>query len=926
MLASFYALTPRRAALAAFLLVPTLALAAQKPATATKLTSVEGITEYSLPNGLHFLLFPDASKPTATINITYLVGSRNEGYGESGMAHLLEHMAFKGTPKHPNIPQELTDHGTRPNGTTWYDRTNYFETVPATDKDITWALELEADRMVNSFIAKKALESEFSVVRNEFESGENSPFRVLMERVMATAYLWHGYGRSTIGSKEDIESVPIERLKAFYQKYYQPDNAVLVVAGKFEPDKTLHLIEKIYGAIPRPQRSLDRGNLLYKTYTVEPTQDGERLVTLRRTGDAPLVMAGYHVPAGSHPDFAAVDVLAEVLGSEPSGRLYKALVESKTAASIGAFAFQLREPGMLLTYAQLRNGASVDSARTALERTLDGAASAPVSAEEVARGKASLLKGIDLLLANSERVGFALSEWASMGDWRLIYLHRDRLAAVTPADVQRVAAAYLKPSNRTAGVFLPTEKPDRTTVPQAGAVEQMVAGYKGKALAQAGEAFDASPTNIDARTKHSVLPNGLQLSVLPKATRGGVVRAQLSLRYGTATTLSGTSTVNSLMEDLLSRGTMALTRQQVSDSLDKLKARVSIGGGGNSVNANIETTHDALPAVLALVASELRTPRFEAAELEKLKQEQIAQLEQIKSEPQMKVSVAIQRRMSPYPKGHPSYAMTPEEQIAEIGGVTIEQIRKFHQDFLGASYADLAVVGDMNADSVTALARTLFGNWKSPQPFERVVRIAPVIDSTTIAIETPDKANAFIVAAENVALRDDDPDYPAMTLANFILGGGFINSRLATRLRQQEGISYGVGSSLSVASLDRAGTFNVIAIYNPQNVDRLVAAMREELDKALKSGFTAKEVEAAKPGLLQQRMQSRANDPELVNTLIARRFAGRTMAYDTAFDAAVNAVTVDQVNAVLRKYLDPSKISIIRAGDFKNKPPVKTTP
>ena len=923
---SFLVLTPRRAALAAFLLLPTLPLAAQKPVTATRLTSVEGITEYSLPNGLHFLLFPDASKPTATVNITYLVGSRNEGYGESGMAHLLEHMAFKGTPKHPNIPQELTDHGTRPNGTTWYDRTNYFETVPATDAHILWALELEADRMVNSFIAKKALESEFSVVRNEFEAGENSPFNVLMERVIATAYLWHGYGRSTIGSKEDIESVPIERLKAFYQKYYQPDNAVLVVAGKIDQEKTLHLVEKIYGAIPRPVRSLDKGNILYKTYTVEPTQDGERFVSLRRIGDAPLVMAGYHVPAGSHPDYAAVDVLAEVLGNEPSGRLYKALVDTKTAAGIGAFAFQLREPGMLMTYAQLRNGGALDSARAVLEHTLDLAASAPVSAEEVARGKATLLSGIDLLLANSERVGFALSEWASMGDWRLIYLHRDRIAAVTPADVQRVAAAYLKPSNRTAGVFLPTDKPDRTTVPQAGPVEQMLAGYVGKALAQAGEAFDASPSNIDVRTKHSVLPNGLELSLLPKRTRGATVHGQLSIRYGSAATLTGTAIVNSLMQDLLSRGTTALTRQQVSDSLDKLKARVYMGGAGNNLSVDIETTHDALPAVLTLVAGELKTPRFDASELDKLKQEQIAQLEAIRSEPQMKANVAMQRRMNPYPKGHPLYAMTAEEQIAEIGSVTIEQIRKFHQDFLGASHADLAVVGDMNADSTAALARTLLGGWQSAQPFERMVRTAPVIDSATIVIETPDKANAFIAAVQNVALRDDDPDYPAMALANFILGGGFINSRLATRLRQQEGISYGVGSALNVASLDRAGMFSVMAIYNPTNVDRLVAAVHEELDKALKTGFTSKEVEAAKPGLLQQRLQSRANDPELVNTLIARRFAGRTMAYDTAFDAAVNALTLNQVNAALRKYLDPSRISIIRAGDFKNKPPVKPAP
>ena len=902
------------------------AVAAYGQATATKLTSVEGITEYSLPNGLHVLLFPDASKPTATVNITYLVGSRHEGYGESGMAHLLEHMVFKGTPKHPNVPQELTVHGTRPNGSTWYDRTNYFETVPATDANITWALELEADRMVNSFIAKKALESEFSVVRNEFESGENSPVRVLLDRVMSTAFLWHGYGRSTIGSKEDIESVPIDRLQAFYRKYYQPDNAVLVVAGKFEPDRTLRIIEKTFGAIPKPQRSVAKGNVLYKTYTVEPTQDGERLAVLRRTGDSPYAMVGYHIPAGAHPDFAAVGVLADVLGNEPSGRLYKALIEPKVAASIGVFPFQLREPGMLLAYAQLKNGSSVDSARAVLERTLDAAAAAPVTDAEVSRAKAALLKRIELLLANSEQVGFSLSEWASMGDWRLIYLYRDRIEKVTPADVQRVAATYLKPSNRTVGLFYPTDKPDRTTVPQAGAVEQMVADYKGRAVAQAGEVFDASPANIDARAKQSVLSNGMLLTVLAKRTRGAIVNAEFSVRHGTAQSLSGMSTIVSLTQELLSRGTTALTRQQLKDSLDKLKARVSIGGSSNNTSVSIQTTHEAMPAVLTLVASELMTPRFETAELDKLKQEQIAQLEEVKAEPQSKVSIAVARRMSPYPKGHPAYALTPEEEIAEINGVTIEQVRQLHHDFFGATYAHLAIVGDVNADSTTALVRSLFGNWKSPQPFERIVRLAPPIDSATIVIETPDKANAFIAAVQNVALRDDDPDYPAMALANYIMGGGFLNSRLATRLRQQEGISYGVGSNLSVASLDRAGSFSAMAIYNPQNVDRLVSALHEELNKALTTGFTAAEVQAAKPSLILQREQSRANDPELVGTLISRKFAGRTMAYDTKFEAAITALTPDQVNAAVKKYLDPSKITIIRAGDFKNKPPVKATP
>src|SRR5260370_27087521 len=250
----------------------------------TKVTSVEGITEYRLDNGLKVLLFPDNSKPTVTVNVTYLVGSRHEGYGESGMAHLLEHMLFKGTTKREGIMPELTNHGAQFNGTTSYDRTNYFETMTASDENLRWALDMESDRMVNSRVSRKDLDTEMTVVRNEFERGENNPGRVLEERVVATAYLWHNYGRSTIGARSDIEKVPIERLQAFYRNYYQPDNAVLIIAGKFDEAKTLGWVKEAFGPTPKPARTL------ISTYTEEPVQESEREVTLQRAGDHQLRM------------------------------------------------------------------------------------------------------------------------------------------------------------------------------------------------------------------------------------------------------------------------------------------------------------------------------------------------------------------------------------------------------------------------------------------------------------------------------------------------------------------------------------------------------------------------------------------------------------------------------------------------------------
>ena len=275
--------------------------------------SMGGITEYAWPNGLRVLLLPDPGSGSITINATYLVGSRHEGYGETGMAHLLEHLLFIESTNGVDIKQELENRGARWNGTTWYDRTNYYETVNASDENLQWALELEAERMVNMRIDQELLDAEMTVVRNEFERGENSVTGVLEERVFSTAYLWHNYGKSTIGARADIENVTVDRLAAFYRKYYQPDNAVVTIAGQVDPAKTLEMVAATLGAIPPPSRTLDG------TYTAEPPQDGERTVELRRVGSGQNLMAAYHIPAFAHPDAASLEVLRAFSPAAGSG-------------------------------------------------------------------------------------------------------------------------------------------------------------------------------------------------------------------------------------------------------------------------------------------------------------------------------------------------------------------------------------------------------------------------------------------------------------------------------------------------------------------------------------------------------------------------------------------------------------------------------
>jgi zinc protease len=357
-----------------------------------------------------------------------------------------------------------------------------------------------------------------------------------------------------------------------------------------------------------------------------------------------------------------------------------------------------------------------------------------------------------------------------------------------------------------------------------------------------------------------------------------------------------------------------------------MKAQVGIGGGVNNVQVSIQTVRDHIVPVLDLVAQQLRSPRFDAAEFDALRREQLAALEQGKSEPQVVAINAVMRRLMPFPKGHALYTSTPDEEIADINATTLEQLKAFHQEFYGASHADVAIVGDFDEPAVAAVVTRALGDWKNPKPFSRAVRTYAAVDSAFVSIETPDKANAMFVVGQNVNLRDDDADYPAMVLANFMMGGGFLNSRIPVRLRQKEGISYGAGTALQVQSLDRYGQFLGYAILNPTNVDRLASAYREEVDRVLKEGFTAQEVEAARTGYVQARSQGRANDNELVGTLVARRFAGRTMAYDENLEKAIMALTPAQVNAAAKKYIDPTKTVIVRAGDFVKNPPAKVTP
>jgi zinc protease len=876
---------------------------AQSAGNAARLvTEVEGIREYRLDNGLQVLLFPDASQAKTTVNITYRVGSRHENYGETGMAHLLEHMLFKGTPTRPSLWQEMADRGFVNNGTTWFDRTNYYESFTATDENLKWAIDMEADRMVNSKIAAEDLATEMTVVRNEFEMGENNPFQVMLKRIGSVAYDWHAYGKSTIGNRSDIENVGIENLRRFYRTYYQPDNATLLIGGKFDPDKALAWVNAAFGSIPKPTRTLPT------LWTAEPGQDGERSFYVRRVGDVQILLAAFKVPPGTHADYAALQVLAFTLSDEASGRLKKSLVDTQLATQAFSFSWATHDPGLLYAGAVLRGNQDLEKAQNALLTELNNIAQ--ITPEEVVRAQNALTKSADETVRAPDRLSIAVSEAIAQGDWRLFFFQRDQIKRVKADDVSRVAKAYLKRDNRTLGIYVPTSNPDRATIPARPDVVALLKDYKGDAAVKSGEAFDATPANLDARTQRFTLANGMQVALLPKSTRGESVNVNIRLRAGSLETLKGQSAAARLAGPMLMRGTTSMSRAQIKDKFDAIKATADVSTSG----ATIATTRPNVVEAIKLAAHVLRNPSFPKDEFDKLRQEILTNIEFSRKEPQTVATDKMAEHFRRHAPDDPRYSPTSQESAMRTEAVTREAVMEYYKRFVGAAGGQAAIIGDFDVNEMKALLEAEFGAWRAPVAYARIANELIPNKPAEFVLNTPDKENGFFLSTLSLDLNDTHPDYHALLMVDQLFGGS-LSSRLFTRIREKEGLSYAVGSQLDIPAFERGGNFLMYAIAAPSNMSKVLASIKDETAKIAREGFTADELAKAKTSWLQERQVARAADGNVANGWISHLHTKRSYAFSQANDDKVKALTLDQVNAAFRNYIKLDQMTFFRALD-----------
>lgn len=867
-------------------------------------SSVEGFTEYELTNGLRVLLIPDRSRDRVTVNVTYLVGSRHEGNGEAGMAHLLEHMLFKGTPEHPDPFGELNAHGADFNGTTWFDRTNYYETV--TSDHLEWAIAFEADRMVNCPITNSDLSDEYSVVLNELEMGENDPEEVLSSRATSAAYLWHAYGNHPIGTRSDIEHVSADRLRQFYGTYYRPNNAVIVIAGDFDSDAVLGLVDKHFGEI-------EAGPTPPPTYTVEPVQDGERTVTVQRVGEVERVLVLYHGVAGAHRDFVAAEALVHLLTDNPSGRLYRELVKTGIASSVTGVAYPLHDPGWIEISASVPDGGSVAQVRAALLAALDHLT--PPTEEELTRYKNGRGKEIQLGLADTVRTAENISDWIGLGDWRLLFVHRDRVASLEAGAVERFATEYLRPSNRTVGVFEVAPEPERAPATEAPDVAAMVDGYAGRQEVRRGERTEVSLAALEERT-HRVQVGEVSVAMTPKRTRGGVVQLGIRLRAGSVDSLRGRAIEARFIAHMLKRGAGDRTTQQIRDEVDRLLAEIQVADTMTGPMIYVTTVREHVPSVVGLVGSMLRHPTISDDEFELMRSRLTTNWKDLSSDPRALASAHVSKQLRPHSADDPRATWSPQEWVEGLKTLNRESVRRVHSDLWGAGNLQIAAVGDFDEPDMLAAIEESFTGWASPVPYQRPpAGYSPLGKSSVDYIDTPDKQMAVVTMAANLAIRDDAPDYPALALGVHLLGGSEA-SLLTERLRKKEGWSYYTAATLEAEPGEAAATLKLVAWCSPADAEAVRVAMAEELERLVQGGRDETTVDAAKRTYRAAIRNQLANDKWVAYFAIADLEHGRTFRDKAEHVLKVEAVSLVQLRGILGRRLGGLNFATVVAADF----------
>ena len=874
-----------------------------------------GIEEYKMSsNDLTVLLMEDHSAPVVTFMVTYHVGSRNEAIGYTGSTHLLEHLMFKGSrsfnkKRNTAIWTVLQNVGARINATTWLDRTNYFELLPS--EHLETAIAIEADRMRNAFLREEDREPEMTVVRNEFERGENDPFDALDKNIWATAYQAHPYHHSTIGWRSDIENVSTERLREFYNTYYWPNNATVTIIGDFEKEDALKLVRKYFGKHKKSPHNIP------EMYTTEPKQEGPRRFVIKRKGETGIVGIAHKSPNGLNNDTYALQILSKILGGGKSSRLYRKIVDKGLATSLFMWDFPFKDNGLFATYVFMTPDTDHGEIEQLVLDEYDNIKLNGIKNDEIKRAKAQIRSEMAFSRDGSYSIASALNEAIAIGDWKFYTTYSAKISAVTAEDIKNAANKYLQENLSTTGYFIPEIKNGDGDTGGTPNVHQPL-NYRKEAFAESGAVKSSLKRRKTTKPQSSIASqivtsspvDGLELKTTNTPIKD-VVTITGSILGGDMFSPATNKAVAELTADMLDEGTTRQNKFEISERLEAVGARLSFASDKYRVRFNARCLKEDIPLVIELLGEQLRSPAFNESDLENLKKRLVGNLQRAKENTRAQASGRFSRII--YPESHPNYSREIDDEIADVEKTSVADLQTYHKNSYGLGNMLVVAVGDVDNAILLKALQDAFGDWnQSDLTIPVRTSSANDISSTTQYITMEDKTSVDMFLGVPIGIDRKHEDYYALMVGNYILGGNFA-ARLMQTVRDQMGLTYGIYSSIGGVGNGNDGYWSVWGTFAPNLLQEGKRATLDQINNWVK-GITIEELNAKKETIKGSYKVGLATTGGLAGQILMNTEKGYEDIMLDDYPNIINQLTLNKVNAAIQKYINPNSLIIVAAG------------
>lgn len=885
----------------------------------------QNVEEYRLDNGLRIILAPNDKENKIFMNTVYLTGSLNDPKGKGGLAHLLEHLAFKGTKnvKGDEFQRRLDQYTLMTNASTDYYSTKYTNVIRPEKTALSEVIFLEAERMDQLVLQEKYVPTEIDIVKREREIRLDQPFSVLMDQVFKSAYGNQYLGRLPIGDLNELQSINMQELNQFYRSWYAPNNAFMVISGKFDKAEVLKQIDSHFS--PIQSRSVPAQ---VKVPALKPEQIQQREFTVQKGSD--LAKFNIYLNGPDEKIKTALAVSPTLYTLQPSGHLYQSMVESGKSTMVQSSTWLDKDFNLVFMGAIYAPNHQPKTVEQSLVQGVEQ--SQPFTEAELNRVKNLTRNQADNIKNSATALGSRLSDYAVAysGDWSQYFKDLNAIENLNVSQVNQVYKGFLKPEYRISGNILPTpedqkkaqevtqtEAPKKTLDQQVETEEPLkdVSVYQAEVkqyVAQSKQYLSAK----DKQIQRGKLKNGIKYALFPTNIRDDKVYATISLDFGTAQSLMNKGEILDLTAYLMLRSSESQSLQQIADKIIEVGGSATASPSSNGLNIQISAKKEKFAEFFQYVVDVLKKPAFEQSQFDLIKGQTLSSLDRPYTEPDTVSSLTMARTIEVYQPGDIRFHFEPELATRQFKAATREQVVALYQQFFKTHHAHIAVTGEFQPKSIQKMLKNSFADWKAVQPYERLKSEYRSYPAQKIHALSEQREFGSYQALLTFPVGADHADVPALQVFRHILGDSQLSSRLAQELREKNALVYGFSAHVQFNEWADSGALALGANYTAGKSAQVSQTVHQVLNELLTRGVTEQEVEAAKASILKKRVNALEDDRRIHSMLVPQLEKDRKLIYREKRDQAIAQLTKADIDAVIKKYIKLDQLVEVMADQY----------